>query len=69
MARGDTHTHTHKSCTSHPKKEEKKKNCMLTQEQVDAQNASVVFVFAFLCVWTVFQVLCDGHRDASRALL
>tara|TARA_B100002052_G_scaffold157014_1_gene143095 strand:+ start:700 stop:828 length:129 start_codon:yes stop_codon:yes gene_type:complete len=42
---------------------------MLTQEQVDAQNASVVFVFAFLCVWTVFQVLCDGHRDASRALL
>ena len=42
---------------------------MLTQEQVGARNAGVVFVFAFVCVWTVCLVLCVGHRESARALL
>ena len=47
----------------------KKKKIMLTQEEVDARNAGVVFVFAFVCVWTVCHVLCLGHRESARALL
>lgn len=42
---------------------------MLTQEEVDARNAGVVFVFAFVCVWTVCHMLCLGHRESARALL
>ena len=31
---------------------------MLTEEQVDARNAGVVFVFLFIFVWTVCHILC-----------